>query len=39
MYSRESGYAPETAKTKVGGVDYFVRWLSGEDIRKGRTGR
>ena len=39
MHSRESGYARTTAETKVRGAEYLVRWLSGEDIRKGRTGR
>ena len=35
----DSGYGYRTVQTKSRGVNWLVRWLKGEDIRKGRTGR
>ncbi len=33
------GYSARTVRTKRGGVEWFVRWLEGEEIAPGRTGR
>ncbi len=33
------GYSARTVHTKTRGVEWFVRWLKGEEIAPGRTGR